>query len=462
MTEIVSVKFRNKGKSYYFAPDGHTLRTGDTVVVETSKGLELADCCSGNKMVEDEQVVQPLRPVVRIATEEDLRVAECNKKREREAFLICQQQIEEHGLDMKLVDVECSFEGNKTTFFFTSDGRVDFRDLVKDLAGIFRNRIELRQIGVRDEAKMLGGIGICGRPYCCSQFLDDFQPVSTKMAKNQSLSLNPAKISGSCGRLMCCLRYEQEAYEDLVKTVPKQGAFVETKDGYGVAVQVNLLRQQVKVKLDDDGDNSFHIYKPNELAAVPGGRPREGEPLPSVLNYVPVSEEPEEKEDEWANIPTLVAEPAAQETEPEGDAENKRPRRNRHRRGRGNGSGKNAEKQQPAEKKPVQESEKPRKEKPSSNKNQKKPSGEKKEDSSESGQKSNRQHVKVKEVSGGKSAEAKQKNPSEPKASAEPKPKAQSEGGAGGEQAAKKKKNNRRRYYHNSKPKNGGQQTPQG
>ena len=178
---------------------------------------------------------------------------------------------------MKLVDVECNFEGTKTMFFFTSDGRVDFRELVKDLASVFRNRIELRQIGVRDEAKMIGGIGMCGRPYCCSQFLDDFQPVSTKMAKVQSLSLNPTKISGSCGRLMCCLRYEQEAYEDLIKKVPKQGAFVETKDGYGTAVQVNLLRQTVKVKLDDDGDDSLRLYKPNELCAVPGGRPKDGE-----------------------------------------------------------------------------------------------------------------------------------------------------------------------------------------
>ena len=219
---------------------------------------------------------------------------------------------------MKLVDVECNFEGNKTMFFFTSDGRVDFRELVKDLAGIFRNRIELRQIGVRDEAKMIGGIGICGRPYCCSQFLDDFQPVSTKMAKVQSLSLNPTKISGSCGRLMCCLRYEQEAYEELLKKVPKQGAFVETKDGYGTAVQVNLLRQTVKVKLDNDTDDTLHLFKANELAAVPGGRPKEGEPLPKVLHYVPEPEEEEEEPiDEWA-IPMMVAptpEPAPAEEE---------------------------------------------------------------------------------------------------------------------------------------------------
>lgn len=305
MIEVVSIKFKNRGKCYFFAPNSLEINTGDKVIVETAKGLEIADCCRGNHMVEKTAVVQPLRPVARIATKDDLRVAEYNKRREKDAFEICQKKIEEHGLDMKLVDVECNFEGNKTTFFFTSDGRVDFRELVKDLAGIFRNRIELRQIGVRDEAKMIGGIGICGRPYCCSQFLEEFQPVSTKMAKVQSLSLNPTKISGSCGRLMCCLRYEQEAYEDLIKKVPKQGAFVETKDGYGTAVQVNLLRQTVKVKLDGD-DDSLRSYKPNELCAVPGGRPKDGDAPAHVLNYIPEPEEPEEKEDEWA-LPTLLA-----------------------------------------------------------------------------------------------------------------------------------------------------------
>ncbi len=337
MIEVVSIRFKNRGKSYTFAPNGLNIRTGDRVIVETAKGLEIAECSHGNHTVEDTAVVQPLRPVARIATADDLRIAELNKKREKEAFQICQQKIAEHGLEMKLVDVECNFEGNKTLFFFTADGRVDFRELVKDLAGIFRNRIELRQIGVRDEAKMIGGIGICGRPYCCSQFLEDFQPVSTKMAKIQSLSLNPTKISGSCGRLMCCLRYEQEAYEDLIKKVPKQGAFVETIDGYGTAAQVNLLRQTVKVKLDADKDDTLHLYKANELAAVPGGRPRDGEEPPHVLNYVPEeTEETEEPEDVWA-IPA-VPEPV-QETEPvqEPQEENRRSRRRRGGRGKGKG-----------------------------------------------------------------------------------------------------------------------------
>ena len=335
MIEVVSIKFKNRGKAYSFDPRGITVRAGDKLVVETAKGLELADCCHGNHMVENTAVVLPLRPVIRLATQDDLRVAEINVRREAEAVEICKQKIAEHGLDMKLVDAECSFEGNKITFFFTSDGRVDFRELVKDLAAIFRTRIELRQIGVRDEAKMVGGIAICGRPYCCGQFLEDFQPVSTKMAKVQSLSLNPTKISGSCGRLMCCLRYEQEAYEDLIKKVPKQGAFVETKDGYGTAVQVNLLRQCVKVRLDGDNDDTLHLYKANELAAVPGGRPKDGEEPPHVLHYVPEPEEPEEKEDEWS-LPVLyadaVSEPAAQ-TEPAGEDESER-KRSRRRRGR--------------------------------------------------------------------------------------------------------------------------------
>ena len=336
LIDVVSIKFKNRGKSYYFSPNGLEIKTGQRVIVETAKGLEIADCSRGNHPVEETSVVQPLRPVIRIATEGDLRVDANNRKREKEAFQICQQKIAEHGLDMKLVDVECNFEGNKTMFFFTSDGRVDFRELVKDLAGIFRNRIELRQIGVRDEAKMLGGIGICGRPYCCSQFLDDFQPVSTKMAKIQSLSLNPTKISGSCGRLMCCLRYEQEAYEELIKKVPKQGAFVETKDGYGTAVQVNLLRQTVKVRLDEGNDDSLHTYLPNELAAVPGGRPRDGSEPPHVLHYVepePQPAEEEEAEDEWS-MPVLVV-PERQEPQEAGEdalaSEGKSRRRRRRR-----------------------------------------------------------------------------------------------------------------------------------
>ena len=345
---VVSVKFKGRGKTYFFDPNGLDVPEGVQVVVETSKGMELADCVQGNHEVTDERIVPPLRPVVRLATADDLRVAELCKERERDAFEIAEKKIAEHGLDMKLVDVECNFEGSKILFFFTSDGRVDFRELVKDLAGVFRTRIELRQIGVRDEAKMLGGIGICGLPFCCHQFLDDFEPVSTKMAKTQSLSLNPTKISGSCGRLMCCLRYEQEAYEELVKGVPKNGAFVETPVGYGNVVQINLLRQKVKVRLDGE-DNNLRSFDADEVAAVPGGRPKPGEPLPHVLKTVPKKKvEPEEPEDLWV-MPPIFAEDTAGSEEAGTPSGEKKPEGSSARRRRRRGKKPAGQEGQPAE-----------------------------------------------------------------------------------------------------------------
>ena len=230
MTEIIGVRFKSGKKQYYFDPKGVQVSEGQGVIVETASGTAYGLCVQGNTMVEDSEVIQPLRALIRIATEKDLAVVERNKAKEKECFAICQEKILQHGLDMKLVDVEYSFEGNKILFLFTSEGRVDFRALVKDLASKFHTRIELRQIGVRDEAKMLGGLGICGKPFCCSTFLEDFHPVSIKMAKVQNLSLNPTKISGTCGRLMCCLKYEQEAYEDAVKRLPKEESFVECPD----------------------------------------------------------------------------------------------------------------------------------------------------------------------------------------------------------------------------------------
>ncbi len=344
MQEVVSIKFRNRGKSYFFDPAGLTLKAGDKAVVETSKGLEIGTVIQGNHEVEDQQVVSPLRAVARAATEDDRRIEELCRKREREAYVIGRQKIAEHGLDMKLVDVECAFEGNKIIFFFSSDGRVDFRELVKDLAGVFRTRIELRQIGVRDEARMLGGLGICGRPFCCGSFMDEFKPVSTKMAKVQALSLNPAKISGCCGRLMCCLRYEQPAYEELVKNVPKNGAFVETPDGYGNVAQVNILRQTVRVKLDGEGDDAFRQYDADEVAAVPGGRPRDGSQPPHVLVLKPKEKKPPEPEDDpWERPELLITAPGESggparelrqiqaEERPEGGSRRGR----RHRRGGG-------------------------------------------------------------------------------------------------------------------------------
>lgn len=283
MTEIISVRFRPGGKQYYFDPMGLTVAEGQGVIVETGKGLEYGTCVLRNTQVEDESVVQPLRPLVRLATARDEQQVRENRGKEKEALRICQQLAQRHGLDMKLVQVEYSFDGGKIIFFFTSDGRVDFRALVKDLASVFRARIELRQIGVRDEARMLGGFGICGKPFCCSQFLNEFQPVSIKMAKTQNLSLNPTKISGTCGRLMCCLKYEQEAYEDAVKRCPKQESFVECPDGVGTVSSVNLLKEQVKVRLEDATDQPPKAYLTEEIRVVrPGkGRRPEGYTAPS-------------------------------------------------------------------------------------------------------------------------------------------------------------------------------------
>lgn len=278
MTEVVSVRFKNKGKVYFFDPAGCTVPKGSYVVVETAKGLEYAECVAGNHEVDDSQVRPPLRPVIRLATPEDTARSEENHRKEKEAFGICREKIQKHGLDMKLVDVEYNFEGNKILFFFTSEGRVDFRELVKDLASVFKTRIELRQIGVRDEARMLGGLGICGRPFCCAQFLDDFQPVSIKMAKTQGFSLNPTKISGACGRLMCCLKYEQDAYEELVKFVPKVDSFVETPNGVGSVIDVNLLKSTVRVRLEDSNDVNIKTFNAGEITVL-GGKAKRAEYL---------------------------------------------------------------------------------------------------------------------------------------------------------------------------------------
>ena len=260
MTEVISVRFRNGCKEYYFDPKGLTVPTDTDVIVETAQGPEFARCSQGNHQVEDNAVVKPLRGLIRIATDNDRHTAAYNRGREKEAFEVCKKKIQQHKLEMKLVRVECSFDGSKILFFFTADGRVDFRDLVKDLAGVFRARIELRQIGVRDEAKMIGGLGICGRPFCCAQFMDEFLPVSIKMAKTQSLSLNPTKISGTCGRLMCCLKYEQDAYEDAIKRMPKNDSFVLTPDGTGNVSDINVLKETVNVRLDDrpEGARCYH------------------------------------------------------------------------------------------------------------------------------------------------------------------------------------------------------------
>lgn len=255
MTEIIGVRFKEVGKVYYFSPDGNKLAPGDHVIVETARGVECGEVALGNKMIEDDAIVSPLKPVIRVATNDDFLQIEKNKVKEKEAFEICEKKIAQLKLNMNLVDVECTFDNSKLLFYFTSDNRVDFRELVKNLAAIFHTRIELRQIGVRDEAKMLGGLGVCGRPFCCSSFLSEFQPVSIKMAKEQSLSLNPTKISGTCGRLMCCLKYEQDGYEELLKITPKVGAFVEAPSGKGTVTDANLISGKLHVRLaGTDGD----------------------------------------------------------------------------------------------------------------------------------------------------------------------------------------------------------------
>lgn len=243
---VVGVRFKKAGKIYYFDPDENIIKRGTPVIVETARGIEYGTVEIGNRDVKDENIIQPLKKVIRIALDDDIEQENINKKREKEAFEICFEKIKKHDLDMKLIDVELTFDLNKIIFYFTSEGRVDFRDLVKELASIFRTRIELRQIGVRDEAKMLNGIGICGRPLCCSTFLGDFQPVSIKMAKDQNLSLNPTKISGICGRLMCCLKYEEETYEELNKILPREGDIIHTPLGDGEVLSVNILRQLIR------------------------------------------------------------------------------------------------------------------------------------------------------------------------------------------------------------------------
>ena len=255
MAEVIGVRFKEVGKVYYFDPLDNKLNAGDMVIVETARGLECGEVAASNREVDDEKIKQPLKPVIRIATEKDLNHLGENKLREKEAYKICEQKIAAHKLGMKLVNVEYTFDNSKIIFYFTADGRVDFRALVKDLASVFRTRIELRQIGVRDEAKMLGGLGICGRPFCCNRFMGEFQPVSIKMAKEQGLSLSPVKISGTCGRLMCCLKYEQEAYTDLLKHTPKIGAIVKTPEGKGLVVENNLIARTLKVKLDNVPDD---------------------------------------------------------------------------------------------------------------------------------------------------------------------------------------------------------------
>ena len=348
MTNVISVRFRGGCKTYYFDPRELTVQDGDDVIVETNQGLEFVHCTQGNHPVADSMVVQPLRPVLRLATENDRRTAQLCRQKEKDAFRICQKKIAEHKLEMKLVRVECNFDSSKILFFFTADGRVDFRELVKDLASVFRARIELRQIGVRDEAKMLGGLGICGRPFCCSQFMEDFVPVSIKMAKTQSLSLNPTKISGTCGRLMCCLKYEQNVYEDAAKRMPKAESFVQTPDGPGNVKSVDLLRETVKVSLDS-APEPLKCYHNCEVCVLRNGKgSREGIAIPErPARYVEPKEAEEFREEAPALMPPFYMDtqleeaPMREKIGAPGSGDGK-PRR-RHRGGRRRGGAKSGE-----------------------------------------------------------------------------------------------------------------------
>ncbi len=291
MIKIIGVRFKPTGKIYYFDPNGFEVNRGDFVVVETSRGMEYGEVMQGTKEVEESVVTKPLKGVLRIATDEDTRNFNSNKEKEKEAYKICSEKIEKHGLEMKLVEVEYTFDGSKILFYFTADGRVDFRELVKDLAAVFKTRIELRQIGVRDESKTLGSIGVCGRDLCCSRFLGEFVPVSIKMAKEQGLSLNPTKISGACGRLMCCLKYEQDTYEALNRETPSTGAVVNTPEGKGTVVSVALLKGRVCVRLESDDETTQKEFDVNEVSIFNPDEEIKAEPIIEENIEMPVADD---------------------------------------------------------------------------------------------------------------------------------------------------------------------------
>ncbi|GAA0125619.1 MULTISPECIES: stage 0 sporulation family protein [Clostridium] len=291
MVTVIGVRFKKAGKIYYFNPGELDIKCSDFVVVETARGVEFGECVIGRRQICEKKIVSPLKDVIRKATEEDILKNKENKEKEEEAFSVCMEKIEKHALDMKLIDVEYTFDNNKVIFYFTADGRVDFRELVKDLASVFRTRIELRQIGVRDEAKMKGGLGPCGRPLCCSTFLGDFVPVSIKMAKEQNLSLNPTKISGICGRLMCCLNYEQKTYEETRKKLPKVGSIVSTVDGEGEVTSNSVVKESVRVKIKVDGsDDELRDFKIENITLVKGS-------YEDIINEVDIKELEAEIED---------------------------------------------------------------------------------------------------------------------------------------------------------------------
>ncbi len=371
--QVVDIQFRPGQKIYFFDPAGKTYAAGDHVIIDTARGAEYGICTAGNHTISEKEVVTPLRPVLRKASQQDERTIEANRELEQKAYQSCIEKIQQLELDMQLVSAECAFDGSKLLFFFTADERVDFRELVKSLAGMFHTRIELRQIGVRDKARMVGGLGICGRPFCCASFLDDFQPVSIKMAKTQNLSLNPTKISGTCGRLMCCLKYEQDAYEDLIKNSPKVESFVDTPDGRGTVVELDLLRQRVKVRMENQFE-TVGTYKNEDIAVLRNGKAKKTDP-PIPDDWAPISgsgrraKKPESGEQNLSLEPIkfrystdTVAE-AVEDVPAEAGVETKDGKQNRrNRRPRNNHKQQNSEKPQQKEEKPQQKEEKPQQE----------------------------------------------------------------------------------------------------
>ena len=367
--EVVDIQFRPGQKIYFFDPDGAVFKEGDHVIIDTARGAEFGICAGGNHKIPQKDVVAPLRKVLRRATAQDEKTVAENRAKEKKAYDVCLQKIEEHGLDMQMVSAEVAFDGSKILFYFTADERVDFRELVKNLASVFHTRIELRQIGVRDKAKMVGGLGICGRPFCCASFLDDFQPVSIKMAKTQNLSLNPTKISGTCGRLMCCLKYEQEAYEDLIRTSPKMESFVDTPEGRGTVVEVDLLRQRVKVRMEDSPE-TISVFQNADIAVLRSGKAKKNDP-PIPADLAPISgsgkrvrrQEEEEKlllePIRFRYSTEKIVEESAEEIREEQPAESGEQKASRSRRrrsgNRDNKENKEAAPKQPAESAPKQE-----------------------------------------------------------------------------------------------------------
>ena len=305
--EVVDIQFRPGQKIYFFDPDGVQFHTGDHVIIDTARGAEFGIVAGGNHTIPMKDVVAPLRKVIRRATAQDEKTIAENRAKEKKAYDTCMQKIAEHGLDMQLVSAEVAFDGSKILFYFTADERVDFRELVKNLAGVFHTRIELRQIGVRDKAKMVGGLGICGRPFCCASFLEDFQPVSIKMAKTQNLSLNPTKISGTCGRLMCCLKYEQDAYEDLIRTSPKLDSFVDTPEGRGTVVEQDLLRQRVKVRMEESPE-TIAVFANADIAVLRSGKAKKNDP-PIPADLAPISGSGKRVKKSLAEQEALMLEP---------------------------------------------------------------------------------------------------------------------------------------------------------